>query len=39
MMTFHVFVLVSEFLGFAKADAVDYGSVIELVQDDGVIRA
>lgn len=38
-MTFHVFVLVSEFLGFAKADPVDNGSVIEFVRDDGVIRA
>ena len=38
-MTFHMFVLVSEFLGFAKADVVDYGSVIELLRDGGVIRA
>ena len=38
LFTFHIFVLVSELLGFAQPDAVDDGGVVELVGDDGVVR-
>lgn len=37
LITCHVFVLVAEFLGLAKANAVDDGGVIQLVGDDGVV--
>ena len=39
LQVFHVVVLIAQSLGFAQADAVDDGGVVQLVGNDGVLRA